>query len=251
MQKIFAIAIGSMFVFSACTSTVPEPAEISQNIIDKCLTIPDRGESDNCLMKTAADMVYYKTYESDIQVCQKMSKDLPYYQECYWLFAFSLKDPAICEFLPEKSRQAELEDQWFSGSIDYLTEDNCKKEFNLKTEDSEWKLISGIPPMADPERLSYKGNATINGWMIKKTGYGDELISYFHVDGESFKKLPLSISRNKFEGFVLKEKGLDLTVETLGKLEVYGNKNPAAIKISGIEIAAEGPPLLYLEEIMN
>lgn len=253
MKKFLAASFISALFFSACQPASP----VSQNIFDECLTIPEPDASNKCLMKIATDMIYYEIYEKDIQICQKMSKDLPYYQECYWLFAMIQKDSKICESLPEKSQNAELEGEWFSGAINYLTKSDCKNELHFKSENSEWNLMSGIPPLADPYQLVYSGNATIQGWLIKEEGYGDELVTYFHVSKDSKKRLPSSIIYNDIINFALKYKDEKISIgqyvpqTVISKLEKYNEKNPATIKIDSIAIPMEGKPVMNLMKIVN
>lgn len=246
MKKILITLFIPTFGFIAC-----QPTQVSQNIFNDCLAIPELGESNKCLAKIADDMIYYETYEKDIEVCQKMSKDLTYYKECFWLFAMDQRDSKICESLPEKSQKAKLEVELFSDTINYLTKSNCKNELNFESGDSQWNLIRGIPPIADPRRLYYKGNATIKGWIIKEPRYTEELISFFHISEDSLGKLPPSISYNKLSDFSLIYNNEPVSKEILQGLEKYSEKNPATIKIDSIEMIMEGAPAMNLIEIVN
>ena len=108
-------------------------------------------------------------------------------------------------------------------------------------------IDSGIPPYADPSPIIYKGNVKLDGWIIYKDRYVDDMTAHFHVADQSLKNLPPHLSHRDFILTVYNEddtKTIPATEQIVEKLKNEGE--PVSILVDRLEVHMEGSPSLNL-----
>ena len=120
----------------------------------------------------------------------------------------------------------------------------CEKET------SEWTLVSGTEPYADPDPLVYTGDIELHGYMEMAVVYGEDQELQFRATDEDLKKFPEFNKRKYFRLFYKDENVKDMK-EVLDKLQKYDKQNPATIRVSGLLYMMEGSPTLTLSEIIE
>ncbi len=219
---------------------IPEderPEVLSRDTYEYCFNkFKTQSNIENCLQYTYIEEA----------ACKEFTENMTYKAECYWRLALQEKDQSICENLDEEATEGVNDKETVYAPLDYNVS-NCKDAISYTADGVEWNITS-----VDVEgRISYSGNAIIEGWVDYKTYYGDEGIPVFHV--ADMTKLPPTIRSSdhfiQMDGVELKQYE-HIPAELLEKLKDYDENNMATLSVNGISVGY-GTSYLYVVEMVE
>ena len=88
-------------------------------------------------------------------------------------------------------------------------------------EEVAFSLVSGVPPLPDPNPLVYIGSVRLKGWIVQVPFYVGEPEDHFHISDESLSKMPQEIIDSGRKDFKLK----DIGESDMEKLKTYSQEN--------------------------
>lgn len=113
-------------------------------------------------------------------------------------------------------------------------------------EEVAFSLVSGVPPLPDPDPLVYIGSVHLKGWIVQVPFYVGEPEDHFRVAEESLSKLPQEIIDTGRKDFKLK----DIGESDIEELKKYSEGNPAEIIVEKLTLNMEGNPILNFARIL-
>ena len=114
--------------------------------------------------------------------------------------------------------------------------------------ETEFKLVSGNPPYADPDPIFYEGQVELEG-KVEDIDYFGSTVQQFVVSESSLEKIPEHIRGREFRlaSYVRgqeEKKAELLSLDVLEELRDKSKESPISIRVDSLRIYMEGSPIM-------